>query len=267
MTGDRTWYVIAAWGGPRRKSDRRYEADRSYYLRGQVAQLNHLKHDVERVLVMVPECSKETKEFKDYLRYLAELPKWTVIRRPNAGLSYGSYSDAFASTVGEGRDHPDWWIFTEDDYVPVLDNFDREMCDMFRELPRCGYLCGAAWKGPHDQFPFHAGMSVGISTHEIWLKVFREHGMLPHQKSGDGYAAMNQVNFARPVIKLGLRIMDVRSKFCVIYYKQSTRAYTFHEKRLPALWAPLQKPEYVTKPSLRHRLSELILSPIPEVQE
>ena len=55
--------------------------------------------------------------------------KETIIHRPNSGLSFGSYF--YVTSLF--RDEFDYYIFIEDDYVFVKDNFDELLVNEFRE--------------------------------------------------------------------------------------------------------------------------------------
>jgi hypothetical protein len=263
--GDRTWYVIAAWGGNRRKEDEAYRYDRATYLKRHLAQLSKLRNGVERVIVMVPECSAETEGFRSFLRVVASMPGHVVHRRRNVGMSYGSFSDAFG--MYRQSDHPDWWIFSEDDYVPMVEDFDRELRDLYRSDPSTGILCGVAWRGPNGEFPLHVGHSSCIASHDVLERVWGvSGGKLPHSTPGSDYLPVDQVEFGRPVISLGLKILDTRSRFCCIYYTQSGEVVAFHDRRLPPLWAPLQGTRVLEDPMRRANLREVPVPPLPEVQ-
>jgi hypothetical protein len=251
MSQNKTWYVIATWSGKRRGTNLHYDTDQTYYLRYHIAQLNKLKHSLNRVLVMVPHNEKEPPIFTKYIQELSDTQGIQVIRRENAGLSYGSWSDAFTRSR-DLPDRPDWWIFMEDDYVFTLDNFDEKMQDLFLKKDNCGFLCGLAWK---SGLPFHAGISNGITRHEVLDKVWGKDRRMPHLHfpKGDAYHGHDQVEFSQAFVGAKFNLCDTRGCYCIAFSHMGVRAVIFHDRSLPLLMAPIQYLELIENPESRNR--------------
>lgn len=177
MTEDRV-YVIAAWSGHRRASDPPYEADSTDYLRLQVRALQTHSHRLDRVVVMAP-YNPEAKE--DFARYLEEIPRLDVgcpievHSRPNVGLSYGSWSDAYRLFRGKFR----WWFLFEDDMVPCRDGWDGEMVKYLEEHPDVCFLGSIVRKEPKP----HIGLGWGLAPLDTLERTYYTYGDLPHDRS------------------------------------------------------------------------------------
>src|SRR6266481_6754330 len=127
--------VVACWGGPRRTPDQDYEEDRAHYLKLQDESLNKLVHNLSQITFV------STGGEPDYVKYLDTLrKKYKVMDRSNVGMSYGSFNTAWQADRTF-----DYYIFIEDDFVFLKDNFDKAMVDIFASIPGCGYLCQLAW--------------------------------------------------------------------------------------------------------------------------
>ena len=105
---------------------------------------------ISRLLLMVPSESSlsddwEARIMEDYLDIHAEVALLpfpaTLVRMPNNTLgSYGMYLAAYAMR----RDQFEYYIFAEDDYVPVRPRFDEELVRMYTQTfgERPGVLAG-----------------------------------------------------------------------------------------------------------------------------
>ncbi len=68
-------------------------------------------------------------------------------------MSYGAWSELF----GKNKDKFDYFIFNEDDYFFIEDDFDSTLVRKFNSYPNCGYLCAVVINHPKP----HAGHSTG----------------------------------------------------------------------------------------------------------
>ena len=57
--------------------------------------------------------------------------------RENKGFSYAAFSESFE----QNRDNYDYFIFNEDDYFVVENNWDEYLIRKYHTLPDTGYLC------------------------------------------------------------------------------------------------------------------------------
>ena len=128
-------YVIAVWSGHRRGS----VADETYFLKKHLISLKNRMHSLSQITISIAHNPRESVKFREFVKTLdheiSGVPV-KIIRRPNDGLSYGAFVDAFYR-YGSFFDH---YIFVEDDYVFCKDNFDSILLQMFEFSPHCGYL-------------------------------------------------------------------------------------------------------------------------------
>lgn len=138
--------VIACWSGPRRHekdpivcAKAPFQDSGLSYLRKQVGCLSRLEHSLTQITLVFshdPSCPEE------YNKFVGELPgrignAYVVkhFRHTNKGISYGSWAYA----VDSFKNLFDYYIFLEDDYCFVKDNFDWKLMRMYDE--RCEYMC------------------------------------------------------------------------------------------------------------------------------
>tara|TARA_Y100000034_G_scaffold104648_1_gene131370 strand:- start:24932 stop:25870 length:939 start_codon:yes stop_codon:yes gene_type:complete len=157
-------YVIAAFAGDRRVCDESYDKDRSHYLKIHLAQLSKLKHNLDQITIVVAKIEGQPK-FDEYINGIKD--QYVVIERENRNQSYGSWAKAYEIF----RDKFDYYIFIEDDYLFVQDNFDTTLVDLFQSKPNCGYLCSLytedmAWIGGHATIS--NGICSAIALEKVW---------------------------------------------------------------------------------------------------
>jgi hypothetical protein len=206
-------YVFAAWAGKRRKGNDQYHRDLTFYVKNHLKSLEVLKHDLSQITLAVNASRVEPKYFTDYISELPDNINGTplvVIRRHNKGQSYGAYSDAF---LKYGNNF-DYFIFIEDDYIFVQDNFDQILLQMYNSAQDCGFLCSYVSKWPNkiNGIP-HAAISNGMSSTATLKKVIDTFGCLPSVadivKICDAdYRVDSQVNFSHGFLKTGTKIYD-----------------------------------------------------------
>jgi hypothetical protein len=199
----RTNYVIAAWGGKRR---RQYLPPEKY-LPLHFESLRRLKHSLDQITLVLPECPEQSQAFTDML---VQTPLWVeVMHRPNIGMSYGSLSDVY----GRYRTQFSHYIFIEDDYRFCLDHFDTILAGMMK--PTTGYLCGKA--GDFYGHAHHASMSVGILRSEALEAVWLKYGCLPHARNTVYLDCEHegQVNQSVAITNCGYDVEDILASYSV----------------------------------------------------
>lgn len=231
-------YVIAAWSGDRRRGNDPYVKDRTYYLKKHLDHLSTYKHDLAAITIVAPDNDDEPSYFADYLTTIPEKVQNTpvsVVRRPNKGQSYGSYSDIY----GRHRTSFDYYIFIEDDYAFVKDHFDLEMIMLFEMREKCGFLCSLAtpWSGK-----MHAAISNGISRSDILERIYEKFGEFPHKhikKSFDSYDCGPQLNFSYSFLDVGTKICDYLDTY-KSPFNHAGKLKFFGEPSKESLIVPLQ---------------------------
>ena len=129
---------------------------------------------LRRLLIMVPTDSTKSV-IPDYLvvsEEIARLPfRATIERVGNNSLgSYGMYFEAFSRTCHERHDY---YVFSEDDYVPLRSHFDASLVRMYVETfgkVGRGLLAGVLQGRPVEstsKYPMHAESSHVMSARTI----------------------------------------------------------------------------------------------------
>lgn len=221
-------YVIAAWGGTRRE---RF-AQRVPYLKQHVDQLKAIGWP-SHVTIVAPIGDGAPMAYYDALSEAEGLGA-VVLRRENQGLSYGSWNYAWKEYRGSGFD---WWIFIEDDYVPMVHNFEFEMVRLYGRYmePRGGYLCGIVLGVPEVR---HAALSYGITEQRCLDRIDAKYGELPHAK-GDLPAQGGQVGFSHCFLETEMDIRDIGCEYRALYV-QKGGIRVFFEENEKELIRPLQ---------------------------
>lgn len=200
-------YVVACWGGARRKG-----GDPARIFRRHTHALEAVPHSLAQVTFCVPDCPGESPDFRELVRSLpARLggARVRVLERPNRGLSYGSWSDALSVWRGCFPHH----FLMEDDFVLCKPHFDREMVRILNESGPRGLLCGGV-----SECRTYADISNCLASDEALQLVWRANGgVLPHTPS-QGYAADSaQSVFGQAFWRLGLPLHDLRAHYGVSF--------------------------------------------------
>jgi hypothetical protein len=216
---DKICYVINFYLGDRRKTVSNFHTDRLFFLRKQIALLNLYEHKLSKIIF-----NFNMRE-QDY-SYVSQIFKITpktiqnaeveISFRKNYGMSYGAWSDAF----DRNEDKYDYFIFNEDDYAFVENDWDSYLVNKFNSYEDCGYLCMVIREPHHwNDYKKHAGHSTGISSNKVLKDVKNKHGYLPHSKEGD-YSSneqFGQVMQTFVMLELGYNIYDVRDDYRVSF--------------------------------------------------
>lgn len=223
--GYRTCYVVNFWLGDRRRTTENVKNDKLYLLRKQIEILQTVKHNLNKIVLNF---NVETVHYK-YLSEIFELTPKSIQGadieiniRENYGISYGAWSDVFEKY----KTGFDYYIFTEDDYFFIEDNWDEYLVNKHDAYDDCGYLC-MFLREPHSWNDHRkiAGSSVGISSSKTLMKIFTKHGKLPSlQKSDsvtdvykDGHDIQNKFGYS--FIEAGLNVYDVRDEYKIMFSK------------------------------------------------
>jgi len=196
-----TCYVIAAYSGQRRVLDYRAKADPLFYIKTHLKQLDLLAHDID--LVVLAYCGPHLLEVADYIHEVDFDFPLEVMTRQNIGMSYGAYSDVYE----RHRMKYDYYVFVEDDYFPVLDNFDTVL-SKYLEDEKCAYICGLVSDGAPMNV-MHAAISNGMARSSVLEEMFVKDSKLPHYDAKAGqecygcHEIKGQVAFSNEMVKQG----------------------------------------------------------------
>jgi len=216
-------YVVASWHGRRTMEGSYFDRYGWHAVQKNIECLSRLRQKLSQITIVAPTDPDGTvpPDYDDYLWWLREMGgvdgvPVKVIKRPNVGLSYESWRTAYL-------DDPtfDHYIFIEDDWCPVMDDFDSVLIDLLAD--RDVYLCGYMWINLRRGGCKNAAHSNGIVLGRVMGRVAR---MGPFK---------NQNHFSDCLIEAGIDIVD---------WQETHRSPFFHDRpSLPsmAFYAPSQK--------------------------
>lgn len=214
-------YVIATYGGHRPTArmspfgNAEYLNSPSWNIKTHLERLSKLKHNINQIIVVVP---PNPKKFLSELSVIADQYSIEVFyRRKNQGMSYGGYSDVF----GYYKNKFDYYFFFEDDYVPVLDNFDS----IFIENYSGGWL--------HT-----GGVECGLVSSKVLQKVWDRFKCLPSANNDSS----SQLAFANGFFQVNEPRVDLLGKVDLSagYYYHYGVLWMYGKQDSPAIVMPLQ---------------------------
>ena len=98
-----------------------------------------------------------------------------VLERENGGMSFGSFSDAYYTYAAEY----DYWMFMEDDQIPVADGVMKTAITMLQQNPTAGFI--ATWKPWRTRRKWFAMGGCGVTSREVLAEIcVINNGQLPH---------------------------------------------------------------------------------------
>ena len=210
-------YVVNFYFGDRRRTVPEFESDRLIFLKKQIETLSIYYHNLDKIIFNF----NVEKEHYDYLSdALNIIPKKVqnteieVLIRENKGFSYATFSESFK----RNKEKYDYFIFNEDDYFVVENNWDEYLIRTYNMFPKSGYLCplqrnAEDWNGNK----IHAGHCFGIASTKSLNKVWDKYGKLPHNLDNNDYKIQEKVqyDFTYSFVEVGLRVYDIREDYRV----------------------------------------------------
>jgi RimJ/RimL family protein N-acetyltransferase len=211
----RTCYIVNFYFGDRRKVVEEYTNDRLFYLKTQIQTLTDYYQNIDKIIFNF----NVEKEHYGYLNdALKIIPKQIqnsnveVNVRENKGLSYGTFSEI----AYKEKDNYEYFIFNEDDYFLVQNNWDQYMIRKFNTYPDTGYFCAFkrekdTWNGNRS----YAGHCFGITSAEALNLVYEKYGQLPFNSETNNYKAQEeaQIMFSYSFEDVGLKLYDIREEY------------------------------------------------------
>lgn len=215
---NKTCYVINFYFGNRRKTIEKYtKDDRLFFYKKQIELLEKYSHSLSKIIFT---CNIEKEDYKYVSDLFRITPKYIqgveveLHFRENYGLSYAGWSDAY----DRNEDKYDYFIFNEDDYFFVQNNWDIYLKNKFDSYSDAGFVC-VAIREPNrwNDYKKHAGHSASISSNKVLKEIKDKYGSLPHVKSNK-YSEVekeSQINQSFCCLELGYNIYDIRDDFRV----------------------------------------------------
>jgi len=212
---ERSCYIINFYLGSRRKTISNYDEDRLCFLKKQIETLYQYTHSLDKIVFNFNIRDKDYKYVSDVFKLIPKFIQGVSVDvnfRDNQGMSYAAWVENF----NKYKNEYDYFIFNEDDYFFVEDNWDQYLINKYNSYPDCGYLC-PIMREPHhwNEYRKHAGHSVGIASTKNILKL--KNG-LPSLNSID-YSSVEEIQkkFSFCFIEAGLNVYDVRDDYRVAF--------------------------------------------------
>lgn len=143
-------YVIATFNGFTKRCHK-YPTPGDI-LKNHIQKLKEIRHSLTRITIM--KASSPNPVFNDYynIDFSGLNTPVEYVDVENYGYSMGQWLKAFERDKGY-----DFYIFTEDDYCPNIDNFDLILKNIYSEKfpDKIGFLCSMVMGGPGQHYPAH----------------------------------------------------------------------------------------------------------------
>lgn len=206
--------IISFYLGQRRKVAKIYDNDRLICLKKQIEYLEKIDHNLTTVVFSF---NLDYNDIDIINEYINKIPKKInnsdveIVLRKNNGFSYGAWSEFTLKNL----EKYDYFIYNEDDYFFIQDNFDDYLINTFNNYENCGYLCSVSrepmgW----NNFNKHAGFAPGITSKEK-IKIVIDEFEKISKIQGNSYnlGESIQIDFTNCFVKKGLDIYDVRENY------------------------------------------------------
>lgn len=214
--GEKVCFIINFYLGDRRKTIDEYKNNRLFFLIKQIEYLYKIQNSLYKIVFNFNIREEDYKYVSDIFNILPKFINGSKVEinfRKNIGMSFAAFAELFEKY----RNECDYFIFNEDDYFFVENNWDTYLKNKFLTSPNCGYF-GMVVREANDwcNNKKHLGCTTGISSTKVLNEVYNKIGSLPHILSNN-YKDIEQVqiNFTNEIVKLGYEIMDVRNDFMV----------------------------------------------------
>jgi len=169
-------------------------------------------------------------------KFCSDVPV-VVLDVKNGAKSYGQYSQMFNAFPDF-----DYYIVTEDDFLPVLPNIDSILVKLFEESrqsdPDLGYLCGYERKDKMGNNV--ACISNGIIAGPVLQKTWDIHNCLPclgRLRGGSQYI------FSRGITTSGHSIRDYKDKYRSLHWRGKNKRdvdVIWQWGSGPDIWVPVE---------------------------
>ena len=218
MEKNKSCLAIVFYLGKRRIVLEEQKNDNLFFLKQQLAHLSYFKHNLSEIcLIFNLEESHKTyiDEVKKLVPTKIQNAKVNIMLRENIGFSYGGWSDLF----NQYKDQYDYFIFNEDDYFFIEDNWDEYLIKKYNTHSDCGYLCPMVREPNHwNGYRKHLGHSSGIASNKNLKKVANKFGKLPYGENKDYVGGeITQLHFGFSFIEVGLNLYDFRDDYSLTF--------------------------------------------------
>ncbi len=215
-------YVIATWNGkrvvPAKCNSMLYENVLKYHIN----YLNHYNNNISQITIMKP-ISNVLNTYYDI-----ELnDKIKIIECENRFQSYGQWLKAVELFLEDF----DYFIFIEDDYVPITNNFDEKLINIYKEGT---YLCSLV-SGMNELY--HAQISNGIISKKTIRDVIKNVNYInwiTEYSIKHPDLVFNDTNhqraFSRYLYENNINLVDYSSIYNVDFYDAQARLINYSKE-------------------------------------
>lgn len=218
MRNNRICYVINFYFGNRRKVIDLFNENKLCFLQSQIETLNNYRHNISKIIFNFNVDLETLGILNDALKIIPKKIQNSDVEiniRENLGFSYAAFSENFL----KNRNDFDYFVFNEDDYFLVQDNWDEYLVDKYSSLKSCGYLCPIV-REPHkwNNYKRFAGHCFGISSTENLNKIVDRYGKLLNVLNNDYIDQEKvQIDFTNVFEEFGLKLYDIREEYRVAF--------------------------------------------------
>jgi hypothetical protein len=223
-------YVVACYMGPRRIINTDYIKDSTTFIKQHCTQLETLKTSLINKIIFVVNSDDPDKLSTSYLNSIVPPVinniETVLIKRHNTGLSYGAWNHAAYLVDSE------YCFFIEDDYIPVIDNFDQIFMNKF--TGNIGYVCSLAWANRTV-----AAITNGLIKTDALKKV----GGIPHTQD-NSYGPNEQAGhfiFPASLKAHGFDIIDISEEYSVPFLHSQDHLILYGKENGEAVLYPIMK--------------------------
>jgi hypothetical protein len=214
----RSCYIVSFYFGNRRRTVPEFEEDRLLFLKKQIETLQTYYHNLDKIIFsfnVEPEHYNYINEALKLIPSNIQNTPIEVVIRENKGFSYSAFSEAFSNN----RDKYDYFIFNEDDYFLVENNWDEYLIRKYHTFPDPGYLCAIQRdEDEWNNYKSHAGHTFGIASTLALNKVWEKYGCLPNSYEINYEIQQKvQIDFSHAFFEVGLRVYDIREDYRVSF--------------------------------------------------
>jgi hypothetical protein len=223
-------YIIACYFGKRRVHDPYYEADPLHYLKQQVNALITLESDIAHVSIMINKSSNDPSmsEVIDIISPLSNKQfNCNISFRENVGMSYGAWHEGINNLYNKNIKYA---FLIEDDYIPVVDNFDDHFLAEMTGTENVKYVCSLYRWG-------HAAITNGL----VDLDAVKEIGGIPYpQSSAYGDVEQNgQVALSKAFEEHEFIVLDISEKASVPFLDANGGIVNYGNQELARVISPV----------------------------
>ena len=216
-------YVIATYAGTKCVTDREnfvnFGIHPKDYLKIHLRQLIDIPHNLTQVTIMKAAIPSNISSWPGYydiddlVEELSKKVKVEIYDVPNHGISYGQYIRSYDLCK---HNNFNYWILMEDDYVPVLSNFDTILTDIHKEQST-GVLC--AWASSMGLGIHHAAHSLCVVDELSMFRTFNDSRIqLAKFSRANSRPCQCQIIFSQMFTQQKIAITDYTQLYCTPYW-------------------------------------------------